>query len=98
MRCVRLLTATPAKPGAQLPRAPREQHGRPAPDRRQRECRFLDGHPGHVREGQDHARILAPRDRERKLYIEDGLMFWLRWNRLFGSYLSFSATRRAYFS
>ncbi len=28
----------------------------------------------------------------------DGLMFWLTRNRFCGSYLSFSATRRAYFS
>ena len=27
-----------------------------------------------------------------------GLMFWFRWNMLVGSYLSFSATSRAYFS
>jgi hypothetical protein len=98
MRAVRLLTAPAAQPRAQLPGADREEHGRPAPHRRERERSLLDWHPGHVRKGQDHACILAPRGRRRKLYFAEGLMFWFRWNRLCGSYLSFSATRRAYLS
>ena len=101
MRLVCLLTATAAQPRTQLPGAHGQQHGSPSPNRRERECRLLDRHSGHVRKGQDHACILAPRDRESNLYaaaIDDGLMFWLSWNRLCGSYLSFSATRRAYFS
>jgi hypothetical protein len=98
MRAVRLLTAAAPQARAQLPRSHSEEHGSPAPHRRERERSLLDWHPGHVRKGQDHACILAPRDRRRKLYFAEGLMFWLRWNRLYGSYLSFSATRRAYLS